>query len=104
MTAKTYRQVSGRLQGLTTAELYELRKEIDTLLASHDAQAKQGKQKTKLGYIEVKTFKKKLKNGTIAEYKYKYKRWVDESGKLRSKYLGKAEPTVMAQPKRKAAA
>jgi hypothetical protein len=103
LATATYRQVIGRLQGLTTAELYDARREIDKLLASHEAQVKQGKQKSKAGYQEVKIIRKKLKNGLDVEYKYLYLRWVDENGKRRSKYIGKAEPTAMAQPKKKAA-
>lgn len=104
MAAKNYRQVKGRLQGLTTAELYDLRKEIDSMLASHDAQVKQGKQKSRAGYEEIKVFTRTLKSGLEVEHKYRYWRWVDADGKRRSKYIGKVDSTKMAQPKHDKAA
>lgn len=103
MDSENYRQVTGRLQGLTTAELYDLRKEIDRLLTSTDAQAKQGKAKSRHGWVEVKTFKKTLKNGLETEYKYAYRRWITDDGKRHSEYIGRVEPVKMAKPKRKAA-
>lgn len=103
MESESYRQITGRLQGLTTAELYDLRKEIDKLLTSPDAQVKQGKPKSRHGWIEIKTRTKTLKNGQESVYKYAYRRWIDDDGKRHSEYLGRAEDVKMAQPKRKAA-
>lgn len=87
MTRQNYADLTNRLGGLNRDELILLRNRINKLLASQTNHKTPNFITPDGDYVEVKTIKKKRKDGPPKEYQYEYYRW-REGKTVKSEYIG----------------